>query len=280
MHKRDTLPLTPPGRTLPLPLQRDSVLGLLRTGTEWYYLMKQKSIVWDQMMTPVCSSYHSRQKKHSEMPAIPPGKRHFDTGEYVFAKFTGYSSHDDLKHHFACPSCLEHFGAKHTTTFSMLRQPICLRKQHDSFRSRSEPVTLRGDPSSPLGSIASQHATPSAHEQSHDPRLRKQRKLMKQLTPIQQHERQINSDSVRKRSLPSTVGVSTSKCIVTFSSTNYLHAPNTPKCHEHMVNALEPIVRKLVEAFVKNSAIVDAVRSAKRPTLIHQSQIDFFSVQS
>ncbi|KAI8368132.1 uncharacterized protein BYT42DRAFT_504089, partial [Radiomyces spectabilis] len=46
------------------------------------------------------------------LPSIPHGKRRFDTGEYVFVKFTGYSSHDDVKHRFACPSCLEHFGEK------------------------------------------------------------------------------------------------------------------------------------------------------------------------
>ncbi|OAD65602.1 hypothetical protein PHYBLDRAFT_175989 [Phycomyces blakesleeanus NRRL 1555(-)] len=45
-------------------------------------------------------------------------------------------------------------------------------------------------------------------------------------------------DPTRKRSFPAAVSVLTNKRIATFSSNNYLTAPNTPIIPEHMINAL------------------------------------------
>lgn len=155
---------------------------------------------------------HLLQVHRLHLPAIPRGKRRFDTREYIFIKFTGLSTHESVKYRFACPSCLDHFGEDRDYL-------------HHIETNHFPPKTSTGQANNGSNSVADLAAAN-------------------------------NTDSPRKRSLPSTVSVLTNKRIVTFSSTNYLNAPNTPKIPEHMVNALEPIVciehESLLESTLEN----------------------------
>ncbi|KAI9485483.1 MAG: hypothetical protein EXX96DRAFT_613351 [Benjaminiella poitrasii] len=141
---------------------------------------------------------HLLQVHRLQLPAIPRGKRRFDTREYVFIKFTGPSAHEDVKYCFACPSCLGHFGENRDYLHHIETNHLPLESSTAQANNGSNSVA-----DLPAGN---------------------------------------STVSPRKRSLSSTVSVLTNKRIVTFSSTSYLDAPNTPKIPEHMVNALEPIV--------------------------------------
>jgi hypothetical protein len=141
---------------------------------------------------------HLLQAHQLRLPAIPCGKRRLDTREHIFIKFAGLSTHENVKHRFTCPSCLDHFGENHDYL-------------HHIETNHLPPESSTAQTNNGSNSVADLLAANNIY-------------------------------SPRKRSLPSTVSVLTNKQIVTFSSTNYLNAPNTPKVPEHMVNALEPVV--------------------------------------
>ncbi|KAI9027604.1 hypothetical protein CLU79DRAFT_739919 [Phycomyces nitens] len=155
------------------------------------------------------------------LPALPHGKRHFDTDEYIFVKLMGHSTHKNVKHHFACPSCLDHFG------------------ENRDYVHHIETNHL------PLESTTAQ-----------------ENNLFDQIRDSSASD---TNDSSKKRSLSLAVSVLTNKRIVTFSSTDYLNVPNTPKIPDNMVNALGPIVSIQCESVQEST-----LKNLKRFKYAHQ----------